>query len=114
MKRATWIKLRRGCATWECSRWRGRVDHSLLRPFVEDFKRIRPNSNHENEVIAKLQLLHVSDLVQRYYGTVCDRFGCRCRVLAYSLLSHTSRQTSSPSSNSTATSQSLRAVARTS
>jgi DNA-binding MarR family transcriptional regulator len=41
---------------------------------VEDFKRIRPNFNHENNVVAA-RLLPVSDLVQRYYGTVYDRFG---------------------------------------
>jgi DNA-binding MarR family transcriptional regulator len=65
----TWLSPLR---EFSCCRWH--VDHSLLRQFVEDFKRMRPNFNHENNVVAA-RLLPVNDLVQRYYGTVYDRFG---------------------------------------
>jgi hypothetical protein len=49
------------------------VEQDRVARLVEDFKRIRPNVNLENKAVAA-RLLHVSDIVQRYYGAVCDRF----------------------------------------
>lgn len=40
---------------------------------VEDFKRLRPNVDPRNKAVAA-RLLHLSDLVQRYYGAVGERF----------------------------------------
>ena len=49
------------------------MEHDCVVRLVEDFKRIRPNLNHENKAVGA-RLLYVSDIVQRYYGAVCDRF----------------------------------------
>lgn len=40
---------------------------------VEDFRRLRPKIDPQNKAVAA-RLLHLSDLVQRYYGAVAERF----------------------------------------
>ncbi len=40
---------------------------------VEDFKRLRPDIDPRNKAVAA-RLLHLSDLVQRYYGAIGERF----------------------------------------
>ena len=39
---------------------------------VEDFKRLRPDIDARNKAVAA-RLLHLSDLVQRYYGAIGER-----------------------------------------
>lgn len=41
---------------------------------VEDFRRLRPEVDPRKKALAA-RLLHLSDLVQRYYGAVGERFG---------------------------------------
>ena len=40
---------------------------------VEDFKSLRPDIDPRNKAVAA-RLLHLSDLVQRYYGAIGERF----------------------------------------
>jgi len=41
---------------------------------VEDFKRVRPDVDPRTKAVAA-RLLHLSDLVERYYGAICELFG---------------------------------------
>ena len=40
---------------------------------VEDFERLRPDIDPATKEVAA-RLLHLSDLVERYYGSICERF----------------------------------------
>ena len=50
------------------------MEDDRVERLVEDFKRLRPDIDPGKKVVAA-RLLHVSDLVERYYGAIGERFG---------------------------------------
>jgi DNA-binding MarR family transcriptional regulator len=49
------------------------VEEGRVERLVEDFKRLRPDIDPQTKAVGA-RLLHLSDLVQRYYGAVCECF----------------------------------------